>query len=139
MHGRSVCVPTLVVKALLSGSRIWCSATDSILITAEEGEGEATAGIEPAIGVLQTPALTTWPRRPENKMVRRLDSPAARRADPPATDQSNHVMLWSGRPDSNRRPSPWQGDALPLSHFRLVPRGRIELPTPQFSVACSTN
>ena len=25
---------------------------------------------------------------------------------------------WSGRPDSNRRPSPWQGDALPLSHFR---------------------
>ena len=25
---------------------------------------EATAGIEPAIGVLQTPALTTWPRRP---------------------------------------------------------------------------
>jgi hypothetical protein len=26
-------------------------------------ELEATAGIEPAIGVLQTPALTTWPRR----------------------------------------------------------------------------
>jgi hypothetical protein len=25
---------------------------------------EATAGFEPAIGVLQTPALTTWPRRP---------------------------------------------------------------------------
>jgi hypothetical protein len=24
---------------------------------------EATAGFEPAIGVLQTPALTTWPRR----------------------------------------------------------------------------
>jgi hypothetical protein len=27
--------------------------------------------------------------------------------------------LWSGRRDSNPRPSPWQGDALPLSHFRL--------------------
>ena len=26
----------------------------------------------------------------------------------------------SGRPDSNRRPSPWQGDALPLSHAREV-------------------
>ena len=26
--------------------------------------------------------------------------------------------LWSGRRDSNSRPSPWQGDALPLSHFR---------------------
>ena len=25
---------------------------------------------------------------------------------------------WSGRRDSNPRPSPWQGDALPLSHFR---------------------
>lgn len=27
---------------------------------------------------------------------------------------------WSGRRDSNSRPSPWQGDALPLSHFRLL-------------------
>ena|SRR5579859_1340590 len=26
---------------------------------------EATVGIEPTIGVLQTPALTTWPRRHE--------------------------------------------------------------------------
>ena len=25
---------------------------------------EATSGFEPLIGVLQTPALTTWPRRP---------------------------------------------------------------------------
>ena len=28
------------------------------------------------------------------------------------------LNLWSGRGDSNSRPSPWQGDALPLSHFR---------------------
>lgn len=27
-------------------------------------------------------------------------------------------LSWSGRRDSNSRPSPWQGDALPLSHFR---------------------
>ena len=27
---------------------------------------------------------------------------------------------WSGRRDSNSRPSPWQGDALPLSHFRKI-------------------
>ena len=27
--------------------------------------------------------------------------------------------IWSGRRDSNSRPSPWQGDALPLSHFRM--------------------
>jgi hypothetical protein len=29
------------------------------------------------------------------------------------------LSIWSGRPGSNRRPSPWQGDALPLSHFRV--------------------
>src|SRR4030066_319046 len=54
---------------------------------------EATAGLEPAIGVLQTPALTSWPRR----------------------------LSWSGRRDSNPRPPPWQGGALPLSHFRSCP------------------
>ena len=33
-----------------------------------------------------------------------------------------HLCLeyWSGRWDSNPRPSPWQGDALPLSHFRSI-------------------
>ena len=31
----------------------------------------------------------------------------------------NHYIKWSGRRDSNSRPSPWQGDALPLSHFRI--------------------
>ena len=30
---------------------------------------------------------------------------------------------WSGRRDSNSRPSPWQGDALPLSHFRKLVEG----------------
>ena len=57
---------------------------------------------------------------------------------------------WSGRRDSNPRPPPWQGGALPLSHFRFratarlhglvnkVPRDRIELSTPAFSVPCST-
>jgi hypothetical protein len=55
---------------------------------------------------------------------------------------------WSGRRDSNPRPSPWQGDALPTEPLPLderdhqrsvVPRARIELATPRFSVACSTN
>ena len=27
--------------------------------------------------------------------------------------------MWSGRRDSNSRRSPWQGDALPLSHSRI--------------------
>ena len=28
-------------------------------------------------------------------------------------------FFWSGRRDSNSRRSPWQGDALPLSHSRI--------------------
>jgi hypothetical protein len=30
---------------------------------------------------------------------------------------------WSGRRDSNPRPRPWQGRALPLSYARLAVRG----------------
>ncbi len=56
-------------------------------------------------------------------------------------------MKWSGRRDSNSRRSPWQGDALPLSHSRVlsvktdnvVPSGGIEPPTQGFSVPCSTD
>ena len=57
------------------------------------------------------------------------------------------LRKWSGRRDSNPRPSPWQGDALPTEPLPLdkprqpfmVPRARIELATPRFSVACSTD
>ncbi len=58
------------------------------------------------IRVLQTPALTTWLRRPS--YPRKLKIFAGTR------------LIWSGRRDSNSRLSPWQGDALPLSHFRLL-------------------
>ena len=34
----------------------------------------------------------------------------------PPLEQS---FLWSERRDLNPRPSPWQGDALPLSYFRM--------------------
>jgi hypothetical protein len=30
-----------------------------------------------------------------------------------------HPHFWSGKRDSNPQPSPWQGDTLPLSHFRI--------------------
>ena len=54
---------------------------------------EATTGFEPVIAVLQTAAFP-------------LGYVAFQRQ--------------SGRWDSNPRPSPWQGDALPLSHARIV-------------------
>ena len=39
-------------------------------------------------------------------------------------EPTHSLVKWSGRRDSNSRPSPWQGDALPLSHFRIFGRGR---------------
>ena len=96
---------------------------------------EATTGFEPVIRVLQTPALP-------------LGHVAGWTVE----------MCWSGRRDSNPRPSPWQGDALPLRHFRspeqhnaaqpghctvkwlrlapfaaLVPRRGLEPPRPQWA------
>ncbi len=73
-------------------------------------EWRRRADLNRCIGVLQTPALTTWLRRPES--------------------------LWSGRRDSNSRPSPWQGDVLPAEllppyenvlYYKMVPRRRFEL------------
>src|SRR5689334_14501121 len=77
-HWRGFCIFLLSYRCLISAQ--------------ERDRLEATGGFEPPIGVLQTPALTTWPRR--------------------------RAEIWSGRRDLNPRPSPWQGDALPLSHSR---------------------
>src|SRR5690554_358743 len=57
---------------------------------------EAAPRFELGIEVLQTPAL-----------------PLGYAAD----------KKWSGKRDSNPRPSPWQGDALPLSYFRPLLSG----------------
>ena len=32
----------------------------------------------------------------------------------------HHLKKWSGRRDSNSRHLPWQGNALPLSHSRII-------------------
>ncbi len=60
---------------------------------------EAPPGFEPGMKVLQTSALPLG---------------------------YGAIMIWSGRRDSNPRPSPWQGDALPLSHFRMVTLDRSD-------------
>ena len=70
---------------------------------------EATAGFEPANKGFADPRLTTW--------LRRLGSRAGS-----ATDRCLHgpsgAGMWSGKRDSNPRPQPWQGCALPLSYSR---------------------
>ncbi len=89
---------------------------------------EATTGLEPVMRVLQTLAL------PLGHVARNI-KPAGKR---PAG------YCLSGRRDSNSRPSPWQGDVLPLNYtrvrrYQIVPGPRLELGTPAFSVQCSTN
>src|SRR5216684_8513103 len=55
------------------------------------------------------PCLTTWRRR-------RVRTQAYERRG------------WSGRRGSNPRLSPWQGDALPLSHSRVITAHRVQYP-----------
>jgi hypothetical protein len=75
---------------------------------------KATTGFEPVIAVLQTAAFplgyVAW-------LISILDLRYK-----PVTKQPKiwnyRLKIESGRWDSNPRPSPWQGDALPLSHAR---------------------
>ncbi len=68
--------------------------------------------------------LTTWLRRrigsikdEGGKMKQHLlESLIAFVLHPPAFI----LISWSGRRDLNSRPSPWQGDALPLSYSRFL-------------------
>ncbi len=78
---------------------------------------EARVGIEPTHKGFADLSLTTWVPRPWNGIDYVIvpvgsqpltAAPWVGRAD------------WSGRRDLNPRPSPWQGDALPLSYSRLV-------------------
>src|SRR5690606_20514087 len=43
---------------------------------------------------------------------------AADRHEKPESTLRRLRRSWSGRRDSNPRPSPWQGDVLPLNYFR---------------------
>ncbi|MEA2514083.1 MAG: hypothetical protein QOJ59_3570 [Thermomicrobiales bacterium] len=79
-------------------------------------KGVRTAGFEPARvapAVFKTAASAIPPRPPVFRG--RYNERAFRPVLP-------ERIAWSGRRDSNPRPSPWQGDALPLSHFRIAAR-----------------
>ena len=83
---------------------------------------EASMGLEPMIRVLQTLALATWPRRHSfNNRGLLTENPVLQSAI------LNHL---SGRWDSNPRPSPWQGDVLPLNHARRASRSGRECREP---------
>ena len=53
-------------------------------------------------------------RTPDTRLRRALLYPA---------ELCTHILLWSGKRDSNSRLSPWQGDALPLNYSRIYNGG----------------
>ncbi len=83
---------------------------------------EASMGFEPMIRVLQTLALATWPRRHDSTNRGLLTENF--------NLQSAILNHLSGRWDSNPRPSPWQGDVLPLNHARRASRSGRECREP---------
>ena len=75
---------------------------------------EARAGIEPAHKGFADLSLTTWVPRLGRAALKIVEARPNCRSQP-----GNPEGSWSGRRDLNSRPSPWQGDALPLSYSRL--------------------
>ena len=77
---------------------------------------EARAGIEPAHKGFADLSLTTWV--PRLGRVRHGMRMFTFRSE--SGRLQSGTSEWSGRRDLNSRPSPWQGDALPLSYSRLT-------------------
>src|ERR1019366_9018243 len=77
---------------------------------------EARAGIEPAHKGFADLSLTTWVPRLGRAALECLRVAPIHRSQPGPCRRAD----WSGRRDLNSRPSPWQGDALPLSYSRLL-------------------
>jgi hypothetical protein len=77
-------------------------------------ELEARVGIEPTHKGFADLSLTTWVPRLGRAVFFQF---APHRRSLPGWRRR---AIWSGRRDLNSRPSPWQGDALPLSYSRLM-------------------
>ena len=69
-----------------------------------------------------TPRGRHWRRRPDSNRWWGFCRPLPYHlATAPEGRETAKGRDWSGRRDSNSRPPPWQGGALPLSHFRKAP------------------
>ncbi len=77
---------------------------------------EARVGIEPTHKGFADLSLTTWVPRPGEACFEGIVAVHSCRS----LTGWHRRAEWSGRRDLNSRPSPWQGDALPLSYSRVV-------------------
>ncbi len=69
------------------------------------------------------PCLTTWPRRHFTACTLLLNFWEKNGNFGSTSISGNHAVFYkklSGRWDSNPRPSPWQGDVLPLYYARIL-------------------
>src|SRR6266498_2356200 len=69
------------------------------------------------------PCLTTWPRRRFTACTLLLNFWEKNGNFGSTSISGNHAVFYkklSGRWDSNPRPSPWQGDVLPLYYARIL-------------------
>jgi hypothetical protein len=98
---------------------------------------EAAIGIEPMNKGFADLCLTTWLRRHSARIKdeggrikcakgQKIKVKRQKSCRSPSTLWPSLLVLsfrphqdWSGRRDLNSRPSPWQGDALPLSYSRF--------------------
>ena len=85
---------------------------------------EAAIGIEPMNKGFADLCLTTWLRRPKERQKVKGKRQKFRFPLFLLPFSFCHE-IWSGRRDLNSRPSPWQGDALPLSYSRFPKRVSI--------------
>jgi hypothetical protein len=95
---------------------IWCKDTcrGSKLLM----DLEARVGIEPTHKGFADLSLTTWVPRLGRVVFGSLHTATAKTG-------GRRRAIWSGRRDLNSRPSPWQGDALPLSYSRFYASSSI--------------
>src|SRR5208283_4821636 len=106
-------------RRITKKTHLWAGANNKptmlILLNLNGESLEARGGIEPPHKGFADLSLTTWVPR----LGRAAFNTFCNAPNHPSQPGWRRRTEWSGRRDLNSRPSPWQGDALPLSYSRV--------------------